>query len=294
MNAVIDLSTLRGEFPALDNVRPLAAAPSGQKEVLRATKDGRDVVLKLIKPGPKQLARADREIAAVARLECDFVPRILEHGKRDIGGEQRYFLIEEFIDGETYRQRLTRAPVQSIASVLHLARGLLVGCVEFEAKKMVHRDIKPENIMVDSSGKIWLIDFGIVRLLDAQSLTATSDRLGPCTLGYGAPEQLRNLKDEITIKADLFSVGVVLYEALAGENPFGAGRRGLMEIVHALNSVNVPVLNIPGDPDNGFAELIASLASRYSSRRPDTAREALQWFEDVEKKISHEHVVSGG
>lgn len=75
-----------------------------------------------------------------------------------------------------------------------------------------------------------IIDFGIVRFLDMESLTQTSQRFGPCTPGYGAPEQMRNLKAQINIRADLFSVGVVAYEALKGHNPYTRDKRDILEI----------------------------------------------------------------
>lgn len=282
---MIDLSAVRAEFKDLNDIRSLGVAPSGQKDVLRARLNDEDVVLKIIKPSANDAARAEREIAAVARLNCPYVPKVFEHGHRAIGGEDRYYLVEQYIAGVSYREQLVRQPVQPLVDVVRLGEVLLGACVEFEAQRLVHRDIKPENIMVDGSGKFWIIDFGIVRMLDAESLTATSQRFGPCTPGYGAPEQFRNDKKAINAQADLFSVGVVLYESLAGAHPFGAGRRAVLDVIRAVDSTDVPRLAIPGDKDGCLAELICSLAGRFPSRRPPTAVDAFAWFREVQQKL---------
>ena len=276
---MIDLAAIQSAFPQLANITPLKAI-SGQKDVFRSTLATNTVALKIIKKiGPEQ-DRAEREIAAVAILRSNYVPRVYEHGQRVIAGEDRYFIIEEFIEGETYRDRLIKQPAQTLHDVLNLGYVLLHACVDFEAAPshgLVHRDIKPENLIIDNNGKIWIIDFGIVRFLGLPSITP-DNRLGMFTLGYGAPEQMRNLKAQINSRADLYSVGIILYESLVGFHPYGAGVRDQFAVWNDMQNVDLQPLIIQGDTGDNLSQFIAALTARFPSRRPQTAVEALQWF----------------
>lgn len=220
------------------------------------------------------------------QLRCDYVPRILDFGRRGVGPEDRHFIVEQHIPGPTYRELLARQPVQSLADVLRLADVLLRACCEFEVAGLVHRDFKPENLIVDLNGKIWIIDFGIVRMLGRESITPTGNRFGTFTPGYGAPEQIRNLKPKIDARTDLFSVGIVLYEALCGMNPYRQGTADVLEIIRRVENQDLPPLNIQGDPNGEFAAFLSALVARFPSRRPQTAREARQWFDGVRGRLT--------
>lgn len=281
---MLDLAAVAAAFPQLTGLAPLGST-SGQKEVLRAELQGEGIVLKLIKKNAQDQCRTEREIAAAVKLACSYVPRVLDHGQRTIGSEDRVYIVEERIEGETFRERLRRAPRQSVSEVLGILDTLLLACIDFEAAKMVHRDIKPENLMVDAAGKLWVIDFGIVRFLDDVSLTPTGNHFGLFTPGYGAPEQVRNLKTEIDIRADLFSVGVVAYEALNGSNPFHDGKRDPLAVINHVLARELPPLTIPGDHTGALSGFLAALTARYPSRRPQSATEAHQWFAPIRAEL---------
>ena len=281
---MLDLAAVAAAFPQLTGLAPLGS-PSGQKEVLRAELGTENVVLKLIKKNPLDQSRTEREITAAVKLSCSYVPRVFEQGQRAVGTEDRVYIIEQRIDGDTYRAQLRRAPKRPVSEVLGIMETLLLACMDFETVKMVHRDIKPENLMVDSTGKLWVIDFGIVRFLDEVSLTPTGNHFGLFTPGYGAPEQVRNLKTDIDIRADLFSIGVVAYEALNGSNPYIVGKRDPLEVINHVLTRDLTPLVIPGDSDGDLADFIAELTARYPSRRPQSAAEALQWFTPVMTKF---------
>lgn len=280
---MLDPAAVPIAFAELDS--PTFLAESGQKYVFRARKGRRDVVLKIFKAGQEQ-ERIDREIQAVAQLSCDYVPAVLESGQRTIDGKTWPFLVERFVAGESYRAVLQREPVQTLSEVLPLGEALLSACCDFEAQQMVHRDIKPENLIRGTDGKLWVIDFGIVRLLRLISATQTQQRFGLFTPGYGAPEQVRNLKPRIDIKADLFSVGVVLYEALHGANPYRAGKHNDLEVIQHVCNRDLPPLGLPDDSEGKLSELIAALTARFPSRRPQTAQEALRWWKEVAANLA--------
>lgn len=274
---MIDIAAIRQAFPDLSDVQPVAGI-SGQKDVLVAQRKGQSVCLKLVKRYSGDEDRTVREIEAVARLHSDCVPAIYDYGEKLIGGEDRYFIIEQFIDGPTYRRVLQQQPVQPLGTALDLLNSLLSACVEFETANLVHRDIKPENLICDSQGKIWILDFGLARHLDKTSLTLTGQHFGVGTFGYSAPEQFRNIKHAIDIRSDLFSVGVVIYESLSGSHPFAFAPPDVMKTIRKMENEDLPLLAIPGDDAGGLSTFLNQLLQRFPSRRPQTAGEALQWY----------------
>lgn len=282
---MLDLAAVQREFRELKALTPLNS--SGQKHILRGKRGERVVALKLIKEsGALDERLLEREMRAAAKLGCDYVPEVLDWGKREINGEAQLYIVEQFIEGRSYREVLQERAKRTLEETLHLAAVLLRACCDFEVAGLVHRDIKPENLMIGADGKIWIIDFGIVRFLDTSSVTSTRARFGRFTLGYGAPEQMRNLKPEIDSRADLFGVGVVLYESLYGQNPFYEGKRDQLEVFKHVCERDLPRLDIPGDVDGALAEFLAALVARFPSRRPQSAREALEWLQEVETKLA--------
>lgn len=277
---MIDLGALKREFPELSNLVPLGV-DGGQKEVCRAEWNGRPAILKLIKPHASSQIRTDREIAAVKKLTSAYVPEIFEVGERLVSGDRRQYIVEQFIDGESYRAVLNRRPIQPFPEVKKLLQGLLEAALDFERKSLVHRDIKPENLLIGNDGKLWVIDFGLARHLDLVSATASGLYGGLGTPGYAPPEQFRNLKPEIDARADLFSIGVVCHEALQGENLYVKGASNVVEVIQRMERFDLPPLTIAGDNGNHWRDFIACLTQRFPSRRPQTAREAYEWFNSI-------------
>jgi eukaryotic-like serine/threonine-protein kinase len=279
---VIDLAELRTQFHNLTNITPLASG--GQKEVCRAELGGKPVALKLILPLPGSEDRTLREIHAIRQLSSPYVPQVFETGERVLCGQRRHYIIEEFVDGETYRTRLQSQPVRDFAEVLELANVLISAAADFERINLVHRDIKPENIMVDRNGKIWILDFGIARHLNLSSLTP-SGGFGIGTIGYAPPEQYRNLKPEIDGRADLFAIGIVVHESLTGSHFYLRGAHDVLAVIHKMDKLDLPRLAIAEDSTNEFADFIASLCQRFPSRRPRNAAQALTWYEPIYRRL---------
>lgn len=277
------ISEIRRQFPQLSNIDPMRMS-GGQKEVFRSFLNGESVALKLIKIYASDQERTEREIAAVTKLNSDYVPRVFDSGKCRIFGEERNFIIEQFIEGQTYRQILDSKPVQDLNDVLFLADQLLKACCDFEVAVLVHRDIKPGNLIIDAEGKLWIIDFGLVRHLDLPSVTPNGLFAGVGTPGYAAPEQFRNIKPQINIRADFFSIGVVLYEALNGYNPYFIPAANQLEIIRRVDQQNLPRLTITGD-NGGFSDFIHALTQRFPSRRPQSAAEAIDWFVQIYTRL---------
>jgi serine/threonine-protein kinase len=279
---VIDIAELRTQFPHLTNITPFGSG--GQKEVCRAELQGHKVALKLILPIPGSEDRTLREIHAIQKLSSPCVPHVIESGERMLCGQKRHYIIEAFIEGQTYRALLQKQPVQDFRQVLELAKVLLGAAADFERIHLVHRDIKPENVMVDQNGKIWILDFGIARHLNMSSLTPTGG-FGIGTIGYAPPEQYRNLKPEIDGRADLFAIGIVVHESLTGAHFYLRGANDVLTVIHKMDRLDLPRLALAEDPSNEFADFIASLCQRFPSRRPRSAAEAVAWYEPIYRRL---------
>lgn len=270
----IDPIWLQAQFPMLSGIAALA--DGGQKWVFEAIDpDHGEIVLKLFAPA-QDAERVRREILAVDVVGSARVPSIYEAGTLATNVGSVVWLKEKRIRGETLRARLTRGPLDPTL-LRGLAQQVLEALADAEAAHVVHRDVKPENIILDSSGDFWLLDFGIARHLDLASVTANANPLGPATIGYAPPEQLRNRKREIDARADLFALGVLLYEAATGTNPLASGARDQREIIARTETTAIPALNLSWDSLGSFSNFVLALTQRRPEHRPRTVADALAW-----------------
>lgn len=183
----------------------------------RDTRQDKVVALKVISgsglPGDEIRRRFDREASVGLKLAHPNIVRIFEVG--DDKGE--FFISMEFIDGKTLRQLLRENPLES-------QRVIDIGITVCEALKkaheigIIHRDMKSDNIMLTSQGDVKVMDFGIAKIQDASLLTQEGTVLG--TAAYMSPEQA--IGEAVDHRSDIFSLGVVLFEALTGQLPFDA------------------------------------------------------------------------
>ena len=182
----------------------------------------REVAVKVILGGwdpGRPRARAEREALAAARLDHPGVVRVFDAGE---DGRARY-LVSELVHGETL-DRLSSAGVLSDRDVLRIGLALCGALEHAHERGVVHRDVKPQNVIVpdaprSAAGVAKLADFGVAHLAGDEPLTCTGDVVG--TLAYMAPEQAAG--ERVDERADLYSLALVLYEALAGVNPVRAG-----------------------------------------------------------------------
>jgi serine/threonine protein kinase len=197
-------------------VRPLGSGGSGSVWLAREVESGRDVALKIVPREGTAGSRAEREAAAAARLRH---PRCLRaHAlARDAG---HVYIVYEYVQGRTLREAI-RGGKLSDAAALEVAAQVLEGLAHAHAHGIVHRDVKPANVLLaDGSGiSVKLFDFGLALMHEEEGLTAVGDI--PGTLAHISPERLRG--DATGPAADVWAVGVVLWEALAGFHPFWTG-----------------------------------------------------------------------
>jgi serine/threonine protein kinase/tetratricopeptide (TPR) repeat protein len=254
-----------GHFEILER---LGGGGMGVVYKARDRKLGRLVALKLMLPAREENAEARlrflREARAVAALDHPNVCTLFEIGEEEDG---RIFLVMAFCPGETLRERLRRGPLpprEAVQVALQVADGLAAA----HARGIVHRDIKPANLLL-SDGLVKIIDFGVARLADHAAITREGVAIG--TLNYTAPEHL--FGDEPGPESDLWSLGVVLYESLAGRLPFQA--KTLPEMAATLLKSSPP-------PLEGISPELCRIVERALARSP---RQRYQSAEDMQADL---------
>jgi len=215
------------------------------------TRIGRRVALKVLsvplsmapEQGAAMIARLKREARAIARLSHPNIVTIFDIGEED----GQHFIVMEFLEGLTLRERIAEGPlpVEEVASVLD---GVASGLDAVHAAGIIHRDIKPSNVMLLPSGAIKLMDFGVARQHEDTMVTQAGSIVGSPT--YMAPEQTEGA--ESSTATDMWSLGVTLYEMLAGRPPFAGENipRILYQVAHekapALPQVTPAVRDVLG------------------------------------------------
>lgn len=192
----------------------------------------RFVALKFLPPhlsaSEEDKARFALEAKAAAALNHPNICTI--HGVEQY--ESQIFIVMEFVEGETLRAKDSNLPFkQAIEIGMQIADGLAAA----HEKGIVHRDLKPENIMLQKDGRVRIMDFGLAKLKGASRLTKAGSTVG--TAGYMSPEQVQG--HETDHRTDIFSLGVLLYEMLAGRSPF----KGVHE-----TAINYEIVNVEPDP----------------------------------------------
>ncbi|MFI6643138.1 protein kinase [Streptomyces sp. NPDC050504] len=196
----------------------------GMATVYRArdTALGRTVAIKVMSGalgGDESFGRRfQREARTVAALSHPHVVAVHDIGEHEVpGGVPVPYLVMEFVEGESLRERLVRGPV-SYDEALRITREVLAALSASHAKGIVHRDVKPANVMLGEGGSCKVMDFGIARAVEAVGTHLTRTGLVIGTVPYMAPEQAMGAA--VDTRTDLYSVGVMLFELLSGRLPF--------------------------------------------------------------------------
>ncbi len=216
-----DLADVQRDFPQLEVLRLIGRGGMGIVYEARQPRLDRKVALKILAPEvaqePAFAERFLREAQALAKLTHENIVAVHDFGEQ----HGRYFLVMEFVDGVPLRDLLrdrNLEPAEALAIIPQICAGLQYA----HEQGIVHRDIKPENILLDGGGRVKIADFGLVKLFgreeDDLRLTRASQVMG--TPQYMAPEQVSRPR-EVDHRADIYSLGVVLYEMLTDELPIG-------------------------------------------------------------------------
>jgi eukaryotic-like serine/threonine-protein kinase len=243
----------------------------GMGVVWRARDDetGQIVAIKLLHAAyadqPDYVARFERELELARRIHSKNVVEVLGYGVRD----GTPYLALQYVDGRSLRQLITEHGPYTWDETRALLIQVATGLKDAHAAGVVHRDVKPSNVLIGSDGVAMLADFGIARGIDLTRVTGTSTLLG--TPAYLAPE---GAKDE---RADMYSLGVVAYELLAGVPPFDGESFSDVLLAHIRSQPDLMRLPEVARP------LVGWLLGKDPNSRPQTANELLAALEGKRK-----------
>jgi eukaryotic-like serine/threonine-protein kinase len=237
----------------------------------------RTVALKVIKSGlsdPKLVRRFEHELLALGRLQHPGIAQIYEAGSADNGfGRQPYFAME-FIHGQPLLV-YADAHQLSIPKRLELMARVCEAVHHAHQRGIIHRDLKPSNILVDETCQPKILDFGVARLTDSDVRVTQQTDLGQIvgTLAYMSPEQLMADPLELDTRSDVYAIGVVLYQLLAGELPYNISSR-LPEVVRKIQEEEYRVLSTVSSAYRGDIEtIVAKALEKDKTRRYSSAAE---------------------
>ena len=247
------------------------AGEGGMGAVYRGTdqETGGSIALKVIRPDYLgSIERFEREIDLLASLDHPGIVRHVGHGRTPDGAP---FLVMEWMEGEDLAARIARGPLSTVDAVALVSRAAHA-LAEVHARGIVHRDVKPSNFFLrdGAPGRPVLLDFGVARRAGTHTtLTRTGAVVGTPT--YMSPEQVRGAR-EIGPASDLFALGSVLFECLAGRPPF-LGDHAMAVLAKVVLEDPPPVRSLaPGVPAH-VAELLAAMLAKRPEDRPADAIE---------------------
>jgi eukaryotic-like serine/threonine-protein kinase len=263
-------------------VSSLGSGGMGHVYLAHDARLGRDVALKLLPAAstgqPDRVRRFLQEAKAASALNHPNIITIYEIGEVD----GQHFIAAEHIDGRTLRQRMLAARM-TLPEILDVGTQVASALAAAHDAQIVHRDIKPENVMVRPDGYVKVLDFGLAKLTEprpdddgADALTVASNNTYPGvvlgTVGYMSPEQARGLP--VDARTDIFSLGVMLYEMVAGSAPFQGGTA--TDVLAAILNNEPPALSsrAPGVPDE-MQRIISKALRKNRDERYQTIKDLL-------------------
>ncbi len=241
----------------------------GYCEVWRATDTvlSRPVAVKLLHPGyagkAGALARFEAEARHAGALSHPNIARVYDYGEPADG--QPPYLVMELVDGPSLEEVLACGPLgarQSMDIIAQAAAGLQAA----HDAGLIHRDVKPANLLLASGGIVKITDFGIARAVGSAAVTPSGEMMG--TPGYHAPEQV--VGAQVTSASDLYALGVVAYECLAGTPPF-TGTPVEMAVAHR----DRPLPPLPPWVPADVSALVGDLTAKDPARRPASAADVV-------------------
>jgi serine/threonine protein kinase len=236
----------------------------------------RDVAIKIMSAelaeNPEFVARFEREAQVIANLQHPRIVPVHDFGHQgDI-----FYLVMRLIEGESLYQRLTRGPL-SLATAARFCGQTAEALDYAHAQGVIHRDLKPNNILIDEWDNLYLMDFGLAKMVAAShSLTATGTVLGTPT--YMAPEQWRG--EPVDARTDVYALGVILYEMVSGHAPFESDTPFTLMYKH-LNDAPPPLSASLPDLPSEVEEVILKAMAKSPEGRYQSAGDLAREFGEV-------------
>jgi tetratricopeptide (TPR) repeat protein len=252
----------------------------------------RIVALKIIKPGlatTPLLRRFEQECQVLGRLQHPGIAQIYEAGTADAGHGLQPYLAMELVRGTRLDEHAAKLEIRARLDLM--AR--ICDAVEHAHQKgVIHRDLKPANILVDQSGQPKILDFGVARVMDSDVQLTTHSEMGQIlgTLPYMSPEQVTEDAGALDTRSDVYAIGVILYQVLAGRLPYEVKKTHLAEGVRIIREKDPSRLSVVNRTFRGDVEVIAAKA--LSKEKEQRYQSAADLAADIRRYLKDEPIVA--
>ena len=228
----------------------------------------REVALKVIKPelsdNPEILQRFKQELILARQVTDRNIIRIFDLGES--GGIK--FITMEYVDGQNLHQLLKQKGKLEVAEAVDIMEQVAAGLAAAHREGIIHRDLKPGNIMRDLNGRVVVMDFGLARTISGDGMTRTGAMLG--TIEYMSPEQAQG--KDLNASSDIFTVGLILYELLAGKTPFYS-ESAIASLLMRSQQRAVPLADIDKNISGSLSNIVAKCLEKEPAHRYQSAEE---------------------
>lgn len=225
----------------------------------------------------KFIRRFEREAQSVSNLSHKNIVEVYDVGVED----NEHYIVMEYIEGKTLKQLLKKRESLTLTEVIDIMTQLTDGMAHAHESYIIHRDIKPQNIMIQDDGLIKITDFGIAMALNATQLTQTNSVMG--SVHYLPPEQASG--KGATIKSDIYSIGILMYELLTGNVPFKGDNAVEIALKHMKDKIPSIRKQNPAIPQS-VENILLKATAKNPRNRYDTVREM---HEDFLHCLDEEH-----
>ena len=234
------------------------------------TKTRRKVALKVLTKmkdaNPVSFKRFNLEIEVMSMVSHPNIVEIIDYFLTP-----PYIIVLEYVKGISLKQIIKRRAPLSLKEIIMIVKQLLAAMIEIENNNIIHRDLKPQNIIITSSGLIKILDFGIAMI--GNTIDRIKDKNIVGSVQYMSPETVRN--SNITIRSDIYSMGIVIYEMITGTVPFHGNDNIKVAIMHVKNKV--PSIKESSD---SFHDDLDYIIKKATEKDPDKRYQTFKEFSD--------------
>src|SRR5213594_2132311 len=278
-------------------VSRIGAGNMGEVYLAQDTRLDRKVALKIL---PADLAanrdrmeRFVREAKSAAALNHPNIAHIYEIGESN----GMNFIAMEFIDGHTFGEVIQRET--DLRKLVRYLQHVVEGLSKAHAAGIVHRDLKPDNIMVTRDGHVKILDFGIAKLIEAQTLSGTLSEIDTAiishqsqpgtvlgTVGYMSPEQAQGRTNDIDHRSDIFSFGCILFEAVTGHKAF-AGEDAIETLNKIIRGSPPPITDFRPDASKRLQRIVRRCLAKNPKDRYQTAKDLVIELRELRRDLAN-------